>query len=93
MNFQNVKQFNLKHRKFEVGMWLDAKDTIDQWLEAQITDIRENQVFVHYNGWGVRWDEWVDKDSPRLAVFRSYTVQNPKANYLSPIPNIMPDPN
>ena len=39
----------------------------------------------------MRWDEWIDSDSARLAVFRTYTVQNPKSNYLSPFPNIMPD--
>lgn len=55
--------------------------------------MREDQVFIHYNGWGQRWDEWIERDSSRLAVFRSYTVQNPKSNYLSPIPNIMPEQN
>jgi hypothetical protein len=90
-NFTNLQQFNLKNREFSIGMWVDAKDTIDQWLEAQVMDIRDNQVFIHYNGWGVRWDEWIDKNSARLAIFRSYTVQNPKSNYLSPIPNVLPD--
>jgi len=28
-NYMNCKQFNFKDRKFEVGMWIDAKDTID----------------------------------------------------------------
>jgi hypothetical protein len=90
-NFTNCKQFEFKNREFRVGQWIDAKDTIDQWLEAQVLRLRENAVFIHYNGWGERWDEWIDKDSPRLAVFRSHTVQNPKSNYLSPIPNIMPE--
>lgn len=74
-------------------MWIDAKDTIDQWLEAQVTNIRDNQIYIHYNGWGARWDEWIEISSHRIAVFRTHTVQNPKANYLSPVPNIMPDPN
>lgn len=78
-------------RKFEVGVWLDIKDTIDQWLEAQVTQIRPNQIYVHYNGWGSRWDEWIDNDSVRIAVFRTYTVQNPKCIYLSPFPNILPE--
>lgn len=73
-NYTNLQQFSLKGRKFEIGMWIDAKDTIDQWLEAQVMDLRDNQVFVHYNGWGVRWDEWIDKNSQRLAIFRSFTV-------------------
>ena len=53
--------------------------------------MRANQVFVHYNGWGVRWDEWIDRDSPRIAAFRAHTVQNPKSNYLCPYPNVLPD--
>jgi hypothetical protein len=48
-------------------------------------------VFVHYNGWGSRWDEWIPINSSRLATFRSHTVQNPRSNYLSPHPNITPD--
>ena len=61
-------------------MWIDAKDTIEQWLEAQIINLNETQIQIHYNGWGVRWDEWIDKTSNRLAVFRTHTVQNPKSN-------------
>ena len=73
-HYTNLKQFATGQRQFYVGMWLDVKDTIDQWLEAQVTNMRANQIFVHYNGWGARWDEWIDKDSPRIAVFRTYTV-------------------
>ena len=41
-------------------MWVDVKDTIDQWLEAQIINIADDKIFIHYNGWGSRWDEWID---------------------------------
>ena len=34
----------------------------------------DTQIFVHYNGWPNRWDEWIDKDSDRLAAFRSVTL-------------------
>ncbi|CDW74693.1 UNKNOWN [Stylonychia lemnae] len=88
---KELPAFSLDNRKFEVGQWVDVKDTIDQWLEAQILEIRDNKVFVHYNGWGTRWDEWIEFSSPRLAAFRQYTVQNPRCNYLSPSPNIQPD--
>eukprot|EP00349_Pseudokeronopsis_sp_Brazil_P002776 CAMPEP_0202963210 /NCGR_PEP_ID=MMETSP1396-20130829/7204_1 /ASSEMBLY_ACC=CAM_ASM_000872 /TAXON_ID= /ORGANISM="Pseudokeronopsis sp., Strain Brazil" /LENGTH=135 /DNA_ID=CAMNT_0049684237 /DNA_START=202 /DNA_END=606 /DNA_ORIENTATION=+ len=53
--------------------------------------VSETQVHIHYNGWGARWDEWLDVSSPRIAPFRTHTVQNPKAIYLSPFPNIAPD--
>jgi len=47
-----------------------VKDTIDQWLEAQIIQVRNNMVYVHYNGWGTRWDEWIEMSSPRIAAFK-----------------------
>ena len=47
---------------------------------------------MHYNGWGARWDEWLPSNSARLAPFRTFTVQNPRSLYLSPYPNITPDP-
>lgn len=39
-------------------------------LEAQVTKVIDNKVYVHYNGWGSRWDEWIDMNSPRIAIFR-----------------------
>ena len=67
------------------------KDTIEQWLEGQIIKKDENKVYIHYNGWGTRWDEWIELESARIAPFRTYTIQTPQSNYLSPYPNIKPD--
>lgn len=69
--------FDFSKRKLVTGQWIDVKDTIDQWLEAEVINVHENQVYVHYNGWGRRWDEWIDMNSPRIAAFRTYTVQSP----------------
>jgi uncharacterized ubiquitin-like protein YukD len=40
-------------RQFFVGQWVDVKDTVNQWLEATIMEVDQDQrrVFVHYNGW------------------------------------------
>ena len=84
--------FNEFITNFHTGQWVDVKDTIDQWLEGQITKVKENKVFVHYNGWGSRWDEWVETKSQRLNLFRTHTVQLPSSNYASPYPNLPPDP-
>jgi len=83
--------FTLENPSFTLGQWVDVKDTIGQWLEAQITKIQPEQVFVHFNGWGARWDEWIDKKSPRIAPFRTYTIQSPLTPFLSPYPNIDTD--
>ena len=83
--------FNFHNITYEVGQWVDVKDTIDQWLEAHIVNIRPNQICVHYNGWGNQWDEWIDNTSPRVAIFRTHTLQYPASRYLCPTPNIVPD--
>ncbi len=73
------------------GQWLDALDTVGQWLEAVVLRVSpdEGRVFIHYNGWTTRWDEWIDGSSPRLAPFRSHTVHTP-GRRLQPVPMVIP---
>jgi len=72
---------------YKIGQWIDAKDNLDQWIEAQVMDIKENKIFIHFFGWGNTFNEWINKDSPRLALFRTYTLQSPFTKYYSPFPN------
>eukprot|EP01036_Dinobryon_divergens_P034125 gene34125-44093_t len=78
-------------KRFFRGQWVDVKDTVSQWLEATIMDIDyENfNVYVHYNGWPERWDEWIAFDSPRISPFRSRTTHSSLNSFLSPAPNIL----
>ena len=75
-------------RNFTKGLWVDVKDTVDQWLEAQILDVNllNSQVFVHYNGWPNRWDEWIDIASPRIQHFKTHTYQSLATPMHSPHP-------
>ena len=94
INTRTILPFEFNKVKYEVGQWLDAKDSIDQWLEAQVVHVRNNQVFIHYNGCGVRWDEWIDFSSQRLAPFKTYSINaNPGGCYSSPYPSVIPDAN
>lgn len=72
------------------GQWLDVKDTVAQWLEATVldVDVLGRRIFVHYNGWPPRWDEWLPFESPRVAPFRSMTRHTTVSgrNLLSPEP-------
>lgn len=80
------------HRKrYYVGQWLDVKDTVSQWLEATVMALNEENgtIFVHYNGWPTRWDEWIDFDSPRIAPFRTRTSHSPLLSHLSPAPSVL----
>lgn len=67
---EKIKTFDFTKRKLNLGQWVDVKDTIDQWLEAQVIDVKDEKVYIHYNGWGTRWDEWIDFSSPRIANFK-----------------------
>ncbi|CAD8052057.1 unnamed protein product [Paramecium sonneborni] len=61
------------------------------YLEAQVQSVEQNRIFIHYNGWGNRWDEWIDIQSPRIAIFRTYTVGSINQEFLSPNPVSDPD--
>lgn len=89
----NMEAFDFLKSKYEVGEWVDVKDTIEQWLEAQVLKVENNKAFVHYNGWGPRWDEWIDFSSPRMRNFKVYTVQSPSSIFMSPYPGIPCDSN
>ena len=89
-NYNNniIEAFDFSKSTYEVGEWVDVKDTINQWLEAQVIKVQNDKAYVHYNGWGTRWDEWIDFKSPRMRNFKTYTLQTPLASSVSPYPAI-----
>nr|CCA15738.1 ubiquitin family protein putative [Albugo laibachii Nc14] len=62
--------------QFFIGQWFDVRDTVNQWMEGTVLDITDTQVLIHYHGWPSRWDEWIDRNSDRLASFRTRTTHN-----------------
>jgi hypothetical protein len=86
-NSNSLKGLFYNKNDYKIGQWVDVKDTLNQWLEAQIINIRGNECQVHYNGWGNTWNEWVPMDSDRIALFRTQTLQMPYSKYYSPFPN------
>jgi hypothetical protein len=88
-------RFRLEGREFKVGQWLDVKDTVNQWLEAQVVQSYSNEgqqhVLIHYNGWPHRWDEWIESDSPRIMPLKAHTFQALECTYMSPCPVVPPD--
>jgi len=90
-NLIKLEFLDYKNRKLKKGQWVDVKDTINEWLEAQVIDIKDSKAFIHYNGWGSRWDEWIDMDSDRIQLFRTHTQQSTLFNYHSPFPTTKPD--
>ena len=85
--------FDLNKRILYKGQWVDVKDTVEQWLDAQVIEVSDDNkmVKIHYNHWSTRWDEWIDTNSPRIMPFRYHTRQITLTNYNSPFPNKKPD--
>jgi hypothetical protein len=52
------------------GLWIDAMDTINSWLSAQIEEVEENAIKVHFDGWPSKWDEWMKITSYKVSPFR-----------------------
>uniref|UniRef100_A0A1X7UYJ4 TIR domain-containing protein n=1 Tax=Amphimedon queenslandica TaxID=400682 RepID=A0A1X7UYJ4_AMPQE len=52
-------------RLFRVGMRLEAKDRANPALicVATITDINNNKLLIHFDGWSNRYDYWCDPDT------------------------------
>jgi len=48
------------------GHRVDALDTASQWLVAEVLRREGQRVFLHYVGWGERWDEWIEMGSERM---------------------------
>ena len=89
----NMNCFDLNKRILAKGQWVDVKDTVEQWLDAQVIEVSEDNkmVKIHYNHWSTRWDEWIPTNSPRIMPFRYHTRQSTLTNYHSPFPNKKPD--
>jgi hypothetical protein len=88
-----IEAFDFDKSSYEVGEWVDVKDTINQWLEAQVMKVQNNKAYVHYNGWGTRWDEWIEFNSERMRNFKTYTLQSPITFCSMPYPAIPCDSN
>ena len=55
--------------------------------------VQNNKAYVHYNGWGTRWDEWIEFNSERMRNFKTYTLQSPITFCSMPYPAIPCDSN
>lgn len=82
--------FTYRRRRLQPGQWVDVRDTVDAWLEAQVLDLLCEQgismVRVHYNEWPTEWDEWLEVSSPRIQPFRTFTCQPSDSPVQSPYP-------
>ncbi len=58
-------------RELEEGASLDCLDDACLWWTAKVTGVDNNRLKVRYDGFDERWDEWIDRASPRLAPWQT----------------------
>ena len=48
---------------------IDVLDSVELWTEATVqrVNLREDSVYVHYDSWKNKWDEWIPRKSSRIA--------------------------
>ncbi len=54
-------------REFEMNDILDCADHRKIYFESLIRDVKEDKLLVHFINWSTKWDEWIPKNSDRLA--------------------------
>lgn len=80
--------YHNKQISFQLGQWVDVLDQFMQWSEAQIISFGEDdRALVHFLGHSSNLDEWISLSSPRLALYRTHTIQSPFNKFYSPFPN------
>jgi mbt repeat len=57
-----------------VGSELDARDFLNDWYMARVLKVTARRVLVHYIGWGSQYDEWIHRNSNRLAPVNTHTT-------------------
>eukprot|EP01083_Nonionella_stella_P200065 733075_1 len=71
--------------EFFVNKWLDVKDTVNNWCEAQIINLTETRILVHYKGWKSKFDEWLSirDDILRIAPLSTHTTHRKKYGHVN----------
>lgn len=63
-------------RDYQVGSFIDSRDTMNTWCTGQVVEINHNHKYliVHYEGWSEKWDKRFSFSSSLIAPFRKKSV-------------------
>eukprot|EP00475_Leptophrys_vorax_P027219 TRINITY_DN3879_c0_g1_i2.p3 TRINITY_DN3879_c0_g1~~TRINITY_DN3879_c0_g1_i2.p3 ORF type:complete len:184 (+),score=56.60 TRINITY_DN3879_c0_g1_i2:21-572(+) len=63
---------------FRIGQMVDVQDNISKWCVAEVLEIAKNSIKVHYVGWTMKWDTWIELGGKlEVAPVFSHTVYSP----------------
>ena len=71
--YRGISGWHTWQKKLKVGMKIDARDRGKKWYRATIVVIMRRsyptKVKVHYEGYGDKWDKWLNVRSQNVAPF------------------------
>ena len=82
-SIENRPHMTTFRQELNVGMKCDVKDTVHKWYVCTIIKVNEakNQVFIHYDGWKEKYNEWIRRDDPRIQPALSVALGGKGAAY------------
>src|SRR5690349_14688737 len=45
---------------YNVGDQIEAQDKGSKWYLSTVLEVKMGKIFVHYENWPSKWDEWID---------------------------------
>jgi hypothetical protein len=69
---------------FCINQKVDIMDASNIWTLAEIIEIKEDFVRIHYVGYPPKWDEWIEYPSKRIAPLWSHTLTTLANNVVNP---------
>jgi OTU domain-containing protein 5 len=69
--------------ELRVGHRIEARDTTNRWIEAEVVDACENEVRIHYKNWHQKFDENLPRNSDRIRPYGHFKVLNKKSKPLT----------
>jgi hypothetical protein len=68
-----------------IGDVLDAQDIEGHWYAARVQDAKDGKLLVHYEGWPSKWDEWLDRTSPKLLPIKTKSLKETPPPQFAPV--------
>jgi len=67
MNSPRILKQWQRGQEFMINNRLDILDERDTWLEARVIEMTNDRIKIHYRGYASKFDEWLPKNSKRIA--------------------------
>eukprot|EP00475_Leptophrys_vorax_P014550 TRINITY_DN20866_c0_g1_i1.p1 TRINITY_DN20866_c0_g1~~TRINITY_DN20866_c0_g1_i1.p1 ORF type:complete len:205 (+),score=32.98 TRINITY_DN20866_c0_g1_i1:100-714(+) len=72
------------------GDKIEVKDHVHQWYVCTVREAKGDMVYIHFEGWPGRWNQWIRVDSDRIAPMLTHTNGTPyKSGDYLPIKSVL----